>query len=242
MSGQNDAQTVVAHLNLVTKRIHEACKQHDRAPADVRLLAVSKTKPPSAVAAAMAAGQQHFGENYLQDALPKIEALPDAIWHFIGHIQSNKTRVIANQFDWVHTVSSTKVARRLSEQRDPDRGPLKALIQVNISHEENKSGVSAAEAGPLAAFCATCENLDPVGLMAIPAKSEGTKEQRLVFRQLADLCSEISTNQSLPRFTELSMGMSGDLEAAIAEGATWVRIGTDIFGAREAVYTPASEQ
>ena len=225
--------TIADNLARVRDRIADAASRYGRTPGDIRLLAVSKTKPVTDVEAAIAAGQHAFGENYLQDALPKVVALPDEEWHFIGHIQSNKTRDIAASFDWVHTVASEKVARRLSTQRPAGKAPMKILIQVNISAEEGKSGVAPAEVASLAAFCAACENLAPVGLMAIPEATGDEGAQRAVFAKLASLRASVATESGIAGFNELSMGMSRDLEAAVAEGATWLRIGTDIFGTRD---------
>ena len=209
-----------------------ACQASDRHPREVSLLAVSKTRPPAMIQATLAAGQQDFGENYLQDALPKVRALPAATWHFIGAIQSNKTRDIANHFDWVHSLATEKAARRLSEQRDAARGLLKVLIQVNTSAESRKGGVSPEDALPLAKYLAGLPNLRPAGLMTIPAVSDDPEEQRKPFRLLREIRDHIRRAASLPEFRHLSMGMSGDFEAAIAEGATWIRIGTAIFGTR----------
>jgi hypothetical protein len=196
----------------------------------VNLLAVSKTKPVSAVAAAMAAGQVHFGENYLQDALAKIAAIPDGpIWHFIGAIQSNKTRAIAENFDWVHTVSSIKVATRLNNQRPDHLSPLKVFFQVNVDNDPAKAGIRPEQLSELVAASQDLNRLKIEGLMTLPAQTSSLLEQRKPFHALRQL-----QMRYLPQNPGLSMGMSGDLEAAIFEQATWVRIGTDIFGAREA--------
>lgn len=177
----------------------------------------------------MQAGQKHFGENYLQDAIDKIETIGDGpIWHFIGSIQSNKTRLIAENFAWVHTVSSLKIARRLNDQRPGHLPPLKVFLQVNIDGDPAKSGLTPDQIRELAMQLESMERLELVGLMTLPTQRESVAEQRKPFKMLADL-----GQQYLPNQRELSMGMSGDLEAAVFEGATWVRIGTDIFGARE---------
>jgi pyridoxal phosphate enzyme (YggS family) len=195
----------------------------------VHLLAVSKTKPASLVSAALSEGQVDFGENYLQDALEKVEALGDKpTWHFIGAIQSNKTRPIAENFDWVHTVASEKVARRLNDQRPDDRPPLKIFLQVNIDEDPDKSGFAPEALEAALANILAFPNLALQGLMTLPKQRQGLAAQREPFRALRLLQQRLC-----PGHPELSMGMSGDLEAAIAEGATWVRIGTDIFGARE---------
>lgn len=200
------------------------------------MLAVSKTFPAQAVIEAMAAGQRAFGENYLQEALDKMQEVArlqpgvDVEWHFIGPIQSNKTRPIAAHFDWVHTVERLKIAQRLSEQRPPERGPLDICLQVNISGEASKSGASEAELPELARQVAALPNLRLRGLMAIPEASNDPAQQRAAFARLRGLYEALRAD-GLPLDT-LSMGMSGDLPAAIAEGATIVRIGSAIFGAR----------
>ena len=223
---------ISSRLADIRNRIEIACQGCGRNPAEVHLLAVSKTKPISLVEKAHRAGQQDFGENYLQDALPKAQALASATWHFIGAIQSNKTRDIANHFDWVHSVSSEKVARRLSEQRDPQLGPLKVLIQVNTSGEEQKGGVSPDKALTITRFIAEQQNLEPMGLMTIPAASDNAEEQREPFRLLRETRDQIRNATGIEGFVHLSMGMTGDFEVAITEGATWIRIGTAIFGSR----------
>ncbi len=195
-------------------------------------MAVSKTFPATAVREAAAGGQRDFGENYLQEALEKLDATADLplIWHFIGPIQSNKTRPIAERFDWVHTVDREKIARRLSEQRPETRGPLNVCIEVNVSGEATKSGVPPAAVPALARVVAALPRLRLRGLMAIPEPTADMDLQRQRFATLREL------NESLVReglaLDTLSMGMSADLEAAIAEGATMVRVGTAIFGER----------
>jgi pyridoxal phosphate enzyme (YggS family) len=221
-----------AALAAVRLRLAQSELEYERVPGSVQLLAVSKTHGVDKVLAAYAAGQRHFGENYLQEALDKMPQLPaDITWHFIGPIQSNKTRALAEHFDWVHTVDRDKIARRLDEQRPPGRPPLNVLLQVNISGEASKSGVAVADLPALAATVRTLPNLQLRGLMAIPAPATGLDQQRHAFRQLAAARAAL---QALGHTgcTELSMGMSQDAEAAIAEGATIVRIGTDIFGER----------
>ncbi len=219
-------------LAAVRRRILEAEKRFGRAPGSVKLLAVSKTFGPEAVAEAMEEGQRAFGENYLQEALAKIEALRERApqWHFIGAIQSNKTRDIARHFDWVHTVDRLKIARRLSEQRPDELAPLNVCLQINISGEASKSGAAPEQAGALAAEIAALPRLKLRGLMAIPAREEKFERQRAAFTRLRTLKEEIEAS-GLPLDT-LSMGMSNDLEAAIAEGATLVRVGSAIFGPR----------
>jgi pyridoxal phosphate enzyme (YggS family) len=221
------------NISRLRERIKQACELACRRPESVKLLAVSKTKPVTMVEQAIAAGQLDFGENYLQDALTKIHALPDASWHFIGAIQSNKTRDIAAHFDWVHTVSSVKVARRLDAQRPDEAQPLNVLLQVNINNEDGKAGVLEEDLLELVNSLIPLKRIQLRGLMAIPQKSEKYDVQRKNFAHLARLQKLVQSNCALPQFDELSMGMSADLAAAIAEGATWVRIGTDIFGERE---------
>jgi pyridoxal phosphate enzyme (YggS family) len=222
--------------NLVSihRRIHSACKKSGRPESAVQLLAVSKTQPAAAIRAACACGQTAFGENYLQEALDKQAELTDLAleWHFIGPLQANKTRPVATHFSWVHSVDRLRIARRLSEQRPPQLPPLQICLQVNLDGEASKSGVSLAELPALAAAVAALPRLQLRGLMAIPAPRENADDQQAVF---ATLCAALATlQQQLPdtRLDTLSMGMSADLEAAIAAGATIVRIGTDIFGRR----------
>jgi len=219
-------------LARVRKRIDAAAAACGRQPDDIHLLAVSKTKPAEDVRAAWRAGQRAFGENYLQDALPKIEALADLAieWHFIGRLQSNKTGQIAAHFAWVHALDRLKHAKRLSDRRRDDQPPLQVCLQVNLSGEASKGGVVADGAPELAHQIAQLPRIDLRGLMVLPAPTTDIAKQRAVFRQLREL-QERMVADGLALDT-LSMGMSGDMEAAIAEGATIVRIGTDIFGAR----------
>ncbi|MBT3197946.1 MAG: YggS family pyridoxal phosphate-dependent enzyme [Gammaproteobacteria bacterium] len=220
-------------LNQVQQRINHALMHYGHPSNQVALLAVSKTKPTAMVEAAYRAGQRDFGENYLQDALEKIEALPleGIVWHFIGAIQSNKSRPLAEYFDWVHGVDRLKIARRLSEQRPADRAPLNLCIQVNSSGEPNKAGVSFAQLPELAQQIAALPNIRLRGLMTLPAPTADFEQQRAPFRALRKALEQLN-HEGLTLDT-LSMGMSADMEAAIAEGATIVRIGTDIFGARQ---------
>ena len=227
-----DVTATRARLLAVRDEIGEFCDRYDRDPAEVRLLAVSKTKPLAAIDAAASGGQQDFGENYLQEAVAKVEARPDLTWHFIGAIQSNKTRVIARHFDWVHTVASRKVADRLSSARSAEQAPIEVCVQVNISADPAKAGVAASETMALLKHVSTLPNLHLRGLMTLPAKAEGLVAHREPFARLRH-AAESARAAGFGTVTELSMGMSRDLEAAIAEGATWVRIGTAIFGARE---------
>jgi hypothetical protein len=200
----------------------------------VTLLAVSKTQPASAVREAAAAGQRAFGENYVQEALDKIAELADLRsqleWHLIGPLQSNKTRVVAEAFDWVHSVDRLKIAQRLSDQRPPHLAPLQLCLQVNISGEDSKSGVAPADVPALAQAVAALPRVTLRGLMAIPEPAADAQAQRAPHRALRELLAQL---QALGLAVDtLSMGMSADLEAAVAEGATMVRIGTALFGAR----------
>jgi PLP dependent protein len=223
---------IEAALNARRTEIAQACRACGREPSSVSLLAVSKGQPAAAVAAAYAAGQRDFGENYVQEALDKIAALGalDAQWHFIGPLQSNKTARVAGQFAWVHSVDRLKLAERLSAQRPQTLPPLNICVQVNISGEASKSGCAAAEAPALCQAIATLPRLRLRGLMAIPAPATPGSDARAPFRVLRQLF-ETLRGQGLALDT-LSAGMSDDFAAAIAEGATLVRIGTAIFGAR----------
>ena len=219
-------------LSAVRARIGELERRYRREPGSVALLAVSKTKPPEAVQAAIAGGQQAFGENHLQDAMTKVEALADSgvSWHFIGAVQSNKTRPIAAHFDWVHGIEREKIAARLSAQRPAGREPLDVCIEVNVSGEGTKSGVSPAEVEPLTRVIRELPGLRLRGLMAIPRPSADFESQRIPFRLLREILDDL--NAKGLGLDTLSMGMTGDLEAAVAEGATIVRVGTAIFGPR----------
>lgn len=229
--------TIAQRLAGVQQRIAAAAHAHDRDPAGIQLIAVSKTKPAAMVAAARAAGQQHFGENYLQEALDKIRALPTPAgetpicWHFIGDIQSNKTRDIAEQFAWAHAVNRFKIARRLSEQRPPDRPPLNVCIQVNIDAEPSKAGLAPDQVWALAEQMQELRGIRLRGLMAIPAQHDTPQAQRRPLAELRRLHDQLQAAGHA--LDTLSMGMSDDLEAAIAEGATHVRVGSAIFGARD---------
>jgi hypothetical protein len=228
--------SIAQRLQHVQQQIARATQQAGRASASVQLLAVSKTFGPQAVAEAVQAGQRAFGENYLQEALDKIAAMPALVpgialeWHFIGPIQSNKTRPIAEHFAWVHSVDRLKIAQRLSEQRPAELGPLNICLQVNISGEASKSGLFPQELPAVAAQVAQLPHLRLRGLMAIPAPSEDPAQQRAAFAAVRGLYEQLRQS-GLPLDT-LSMGMSADLEAALAEGASIVRIGSAIFGAR----------
>ena len=232
MSPDND--DVSTRLQTVRQRLQTACDLAGRPVGDVLLLAVSKTQPAGAVRAAQAAGQHAFGENYVQEALAKITELadlrPQLQWHLIGPLQSNKSRAVAEAFDWVHSVDSLKLARRLSEQRPPHLPPLQVCLQVNISGEASKSGLAPAEVPAIAREVAALPGLRLRGLMAIPEPAADLAAQRVPHRALRELLVLLQT-QGLPLDT-LSMGMSADLEAAVLEGATIVRVGTALFGAR----------
>jgi pyridoxal phosphate enzyme (YggS family) len=228
--------TIAANLQAVEATIRTACEAAGRPLSTVQLLAVSKTFPPEAVLEALDAGQRAFGENYLQEGVDKIAAVakarPDAVleWHFIGPIQSNKTRPIATGFQWVHTVERLKIAQRLSEQRPPDLPPLNICLQVNISGEASKSGVHPDEVLALAHAVAALPNLRLRGLMAIPEPQEDIDLQRIPFARLRALAQEVLDAGIF--IDTLSMGMSADLRAAVLEGASIVRVGSAIFGAR----------
>jgi pyridoxal phosphate enzyme (YggS family) len=219
-------------LAQVHARITQAEQRFNRPAGSVTLVAATKTCSVAAIRTAVACGQRAFGENYLQEALPKIRELEseNLEWHFIGPIQSNKTRDIATHFDWVHSVDRLKVAQRLSQQRPPERGPLNVCLQVNISDEDSKSGVAPEELSDLAKEVAQIPRLSLRGLMTLPALSSDFEEQRQPFHALHQLWSKL--RQIGLELDTLSIGMTDDLEAAIAEGATLVRVGTAIFGSR----------
>ena len=219
-------------LNAVRARVGELERRYHREPGSVTLLAVSKTKPPEAVRAAVAAGQHAFGENHLQDAMTKVDALDGEgiSWHFIGAVQSNKTRSIAAHFDWVHSIEREKIATRLSAQRPAGREPLDVCIEVNVSGEDTKSGVPPVGVEPLARLARELPGLRLRGLMGIPRPTENFETQRTPFRLLREILDDL--NAKGLGLDTLSMGMTADLEAAVAEGATIVRIGTAIFGPR----------
>ncbi len=217
----------------VKQRIKNACLQANRPIESVTLLAVSKTKPIEQISVLAQHGQACFGENYLQESLTKIAQCPELEWHFIGPIQSNKTKAIAKHFQWVHSVDRLKIAQRLSRQRPSEMPPLNILLEVNISEEKTKAGLTPTEVLQIVAEIVALPNLKLRGLMAIPQKQADSEAQRLPFRQVRELLEQLNTQHPEWKLDTLSMGMSGDLEAAIMEGATLVRIGTDIFGARE---------
>jgi len=220
------------NLKSVYARIIEAANQAGRDPNQVQLVAVSKTFPVACIEEAIQAGQRTFGESYVQEAIPKIHALAQAAleWHFIGPLQSNKTRLVAEHFQWVHSVDRLNLAQRLSAQRPTGLGLLQVCLQVNVSGESSKSGISPREVQSLAQQVVTLPNLNLRGLMAIPEPSSDRRLQRARFAQLREL-KEALVAQGIALDT-LSMGMSDDLEAAIMEGATMVRVGRAIFGER----------
>lgn len=229
--------SISARLDQVRQAISAAARDAARPPESVLLIAVSKTFGPDAVIAAADAGQRMFGENYLQEALDKKVAVaatrPDLAleWHFIGPIQSNKTRPIAENFDWVHAVDREKIAQRLSDQRPAHLPSLQICLQVNVSGEDSKSGVSPDELLPLARAVSAMPHLQLRGLMAIPEPTEDAERQRAPFIQLRQLAQQL--REAGIETDTLSMGMSADMAAAIAEGATMVRVGTAIFGQRD---------
>lgn len=220
-----------ARLTALQQRIDQACRAAGRDPDEVTLLAVSKTRDAAAIRALHQAGARHFGENYLQEALEKQPALTDLplVWHFIGPIQSNKTREIAGHFDWVHSLDRIKIARRLDDQRPASLPPLNVCLQVNIDDETSKSGVSLAELPALVEAVTALPRLQWRGLMAIP-RADAPDHNRAAFRTLAMTLSQ--WRHTIPGLDTLSMGMSDDFEVAIAEGATLIRIGTALFGPR----------
>lgn len=222
---------IEARFSAVRERIRQAESAAGRPIGSVGLIAVSKTQPASAIAEAYRLGQRDFGENYLQEALAKQEQLAalDLVWHFIGPIQSNKTKPLAQHFHWVHSVDRRKIAERLNEQRPLESPPLNVLIQVNVSGEASKSGVTPDQVGELAAAIAQLPRLKLRGLMAIPEDSDDFAVQRQAFHRLRLILEQLD----LAGVDQLSMGMSHDLESAIFEGATWVRIGTALFGPRQ---------
>ena len=223
-----DVKSPLLHIN---EQIKSHCERVGRDPHSVQLLAVSKTRTADELAKLADQGQRHFGENYLQEALAKIAALRGRglVWHFIGPIQSNKTRDIAAHFDWVHSVDRLKVARRLSEQRPPESAPLNLCIQVNVDDEASKSGVALAGVAELAAAVDALPNIRLRGLMAIP-RADNDDGNRAAFRQLAMTLSQL--RNTMPALDTLSMGMSADYAVAIEEGATVIRLGTALFGPR----------
>ncbi|MCF7372681.1 YggS family pyridoxal phosphate-dependent enzyme [Vibrio sp. J2-3(2022)] len=229
--------SIQQNIEHITSQIRYDEQKCGRTPESVQLLAVSKTKPVEAILEAYQAGQSAFGENYVQEGVSKVqhfaEHYPDnrIEWHFIGPIQSNKSRLVAEHFDWVHTIDRTKIAQRLNDQRPSELKPLQVLIQVNTSGEASKSGVTEAEVFELAELISRLPNLTLRGLMSIPANVSDYESQLHEFQKLATLKQTLEAQ--FPEIDTLSMGMSGDMTAAIEAGSTMVRIGTAIFGARD---------
>lgn len=227
-------EKIPENLMRIQEQIRAWATKYARRPEDIQLLAVSKTHPASAILAAHQAGQRAFGESYLQEALEKIQSLAnyELEWHYIGRIQSNKTRDIAGFFSWVHSVDRLKIAERLSQQRDPAAPPLNICLEINISRQDSKAGIDPDDTRALLESIRALPNLQLRGLMALPAPYPDFASQRQAFGQLRELRDQLNQELGLQMDT-LSMGMSNDMEAAIAEGATIVRIGTAIFGQRQ---------
>ncbi|OAN19439.1 YggS family pyridoxal phosphate enzyme [Photobacterium jeanii] len=229
--------SIKQNIEQVITQIASATEKCGRDADSVQLLAVSKTKPIAAIQEAIEAGHFAFGENYVQEGVEKVQHFRDTDhsaalqWHFIGPIQSNKTRPIAEHFDWVHSIDRVKIARRLSEQRPANSAPLQVLLQVNTSNEASKSGLIFAELPQAAADIAQMPNIELRGLMSIPEKANDYDSQFAAFHALAEAMNTLKADH--PQLDTLSMGMSGDMDAAIAAGSTIVRIGTAIFGARD---------
>lgn len=223
---------IAENVQKVRAQILAACQAAGRDPREVQLLAVSKTRTHEEVREAFGTGLRAFGENYVQEGIEKIQALQDLPleWHFIGPLQSNKSRLVAEHFDWVHSLDRLKIAERLSAQRPEHLAPLNVCLQVNISHEASKSGCSEQEALDLARAIATLPRLRLRGLMVIPAPTQDAAAQQAILAQARQLFQQLK--QHLPALDTLSMGMSDDLEAAVAEGSTLLRIGTALFGPR----------
>jgi len=229
--------TIEQNLQQVNGLISATARQCGRDPQEITLLAVSKTKPVTAIEAAIAAGQRAFGENYVQEGVEKIvyfqqqQITPPLSWHFIGPLQSNKSRLVAENFDWMHTLDRPQLARRLNDQRPADLPPLNVLIQINISGEESKSGLAPDLLRELAAHVVELPRLRLRGLMAIPAPEADYQRQLAVFQRMAALFADLQ--RQLPGIDTLSLGMTDDMPAAVVAGSTMVRIGTAIFGARD---------
>jgi PLP dependent protein len=233
VADSNPSPTPAGRLAQVRERIAAACRRCGRDPAGVQLLAVSKGQPLEALQAVAAAGQRRFGESYAQEAVAKVRQLdcPDCEWHFIGPLQSNKAALVAENFDWVHSIDRVKIATALSRHRAPDAPPLQVCLQVNISGETSKSGVDVAELPALAEQVTALPGLRLRGLMTIPRPTDNSAAQRDAFRRLRVASEELRRRGH--DLDTLSMGMSDDLEAAIAEGSTLVRVGTALFGPRQ---------
>lgn len=225
--------TIAENIKQLRDQIDAAAQLWQRQPGQINILAVSKTHPAKAIEQAHAAGQNHFGENYLQEALEKQQQLQhlDLCWHFIGPVQSNKTRQLAENFAWVHSVDRFKIAQRLSRQRPAGLGPLNICVQVNISQEDSKSGCNLSELPQLIEQISQLENLRLRGLMVIPQPCQEFAQQRQPFAQTRQALEQLNRQYGC-QMDSLSMGMSADMQAAIAEGSNWLRIGTAIFGQR----------
>jgi pyridoxal phosphate enzyme (YggS family) len=223
--------TMASRLKATQQRLAEAARLANRDPATILLLAVSKTQPPDVIQTAYDAGLRAFGENYIQEAVEKQPMLPaDIEWHCIGPVQSNKSKLVAEHFDWCHTVDSLKLAERLNNQRSPALPPLNVCIQLHVGGEDSKSGISAGEVPSVAAAIAELPRLRLRGLMTIPPASDDPAEQRRWFAEARTVYEQLRAQY--PTVDTLSMGMSGDLEAAIAEGSTMIRVGSALFGPR----------
>ena len=230
--------TIKNNISVIEARLQRAASDAGRTVSEILLLAVSKTRTSAQIDEAVAVGINSFGENYLQEAIEKINAFPDAKldWHFIGPLQSNKTRLVAENFAWIHSVDRLKIAQRLSDQRPPSLAPLNICLQINIDNESTKSGFTSTQALGAALEIARLPGIRLRGLMAIPQSRHSLEDQRAPFRRLRELKDQINELlDNLQKLDTLSMGMSGDMEAAILEGATIVRVGTDIFGDRAAL-------
>lgn len=223
---------VTENLQIVRETMQNAARVAARPLNDITLIAVSKRQSTDAIRAAISAGQRHFGENFVDEACEKIAELgrKPLVWHFIGALQSNKTRAVAENFDWIHTIDRAKIARRLCEQRPANMSPLQTCIQVNIDNEPQKAGVDPEKAYELAEFIASRPNLELRGLMCLPKPDTSLEQQRLAFKRLRML--QVALRETHPTMDSLSMGMSNDLTAAVLEGSTMIRIGTAIFGSR----------
>jgi pyridoxal phosphate enzyme (YggS family) len=224
--------TIAENIERLSDRLQRLERQYGRSAGSVKLLAVSKRHPVESIIAANEAGIQDFGENYLQEALDKIQRLSSirVNWHFIGPIQSNKTKAIAENFQWVHSIDRLKIAQRLNDQREHSQSKLNICVQIKLSQETSKSGVELGEAEALCDSVEALPNLELRGVMAIPAVLQDLESQRLAFRALAQEYSRLKPRYA--QFDTLSMGMSNDFEAAVAEGSTLIRIGTSLFGPR----------
>jgi pyridoxal phosphate enzyme (YggS family) len=233
---QDNASAIADKIQIVKKQISDAATSAGRLPEDITLIAVSKTRPLASVIEAIAAGQKHFGENTIQDARTKIDQLADnsAIWHFIGHLQTNKAKFLADRFQWLHTLDSVALAKKLNTSLAKSKQKLSVLIQVNVSNDAAKHGIDQKKLNNLIEniFEENLQQIELKGLMTIGKLDASESEQKNAFLSLRDLCEKTANNYNLPNFSELSMGMSKDFEQAIAAGSTMVRVGSQIFGAR----------